>query len=434
MNPNLRIRIEGFGLAVLCVATLSAFAFGAEDSGILFNYVNNVHSPLPLYFYGDYVPLIPELTAYASHFLPFPAQPILYRLVALVVLLVLYRELKLLLRLFCSDIESILLSGACIFCLCFVEQSLLATLSYTIWSAVLAAIIYTTRLALTGARFSAGGAVGVLAGGLSNPAGVLILPVFAAIGLKQTSCRERLIPFLGACGFVAYGVWCRAAATEQLRIDFYQRWVDVNQSFLGDYRYYNILTAICVLALAANFLVSLVQRERRRLELDLWVTYIGLASAGLYFFSPRFADYKGFPARYIVILVTMAFIVTALSAIRFATNELRLLVLGTIFGFCFALLVSGIYVRGRGAFLESVDVVRFLQFASTFRAECRSDMEAIGYVPNRWSSFVLCRPREFPLGYNSIVQTEFWTRKFGSGDNDELPRLYVGNLRRDQRR
>jgi hypothetical protein len=170
-----------------------------------------------------------------------------------------------------------------------------------------------------------------------------------------------------------------------------------------------------------------MQRDRSRSALDLWLTYVGLASAGLYLISPRFAVYKGFPPRYIVVLVTMAFVVTALSAIRLARNELRLIMLGTIFGFCFALLVSGIYQRGRGGFLESLDVLRFLRFAATFRTECQSDMESVGYVPNRWSSFILCRPREFPPGYTYVAQTKFWTRPFGSADDDQLPRLYVGN-------
>jgi len=166
--------MEIFGAAIIvAVATLSP-AFRVEDAGVFFNHANNLQSPKLVYFYHGYIQFIPAVTAYAVHFLPFDIQLILYRFVPLFVLWILYRELKNLFLLYCSELESTTISLTCVFYFVFIEKWALGALTYSIWPALFAAMTYSVRLQLSETNYSVLGAIGLLAAALSHPGGVLI--------------------------------------------------------------------------------------------------------------------------------------------------------------------------------------------------------------------------------------------------------------------
>src|SRR5690348_13790601 len=63
-DSRVSARLEWIGISIIFVAALFASAFKYEDAATFFNYSNNVIAPRIFYFYGGYVPVIPELTAY----------------------------------------------------------------------------------------------------------------------------------------------------------------------------------------------------------------------------------------------------------------------------------------------------------------------------------------------------------------------------------
>ena len=169
--------METLGAAILVVVATLSPAFRVEDASIFFNHANNLQSPKLAYFYQGYIIFYPAVTAYVVHFLPFEIQLILYKFVPLIVLWILYRELKKLFLLYCSELEATVISLACIFCFGFIEKWALAVLAYSIWAALFAAMAYSVRLQLSGANYSVLGAIGLLAVALSHPGGVLIIPI-----------------------------------------------------------------------------------------------------------------------------------------------------------------------------------------------------------------------------------------------------------------
>src|SRR5262249_1577730 len=153
--------IERAGLVIVAGAALLAPAFKFEDAGIYFNNANNVLSPDIIYISGSYVPLIPQATAFAVHGLPPAVQIFLYRLVPLVALYVLYRELKKLFRLACSELDAVCIAMACLFYFCYFEHWVLAILTWVIWPALFAALVYAVRIQISGERYSFPGAAGL---------------------------------------------------------------------------------------------------------------------------------------------------------------------------------------------------------------------------------------------------------------------------------
>lgn len=430
MNAIIGGRLEAIGVAVIGVGAALASGLQAEDAIIFFNYSNNIPAPHVLYFYGGYVHVIPEITAYIAHVLPFVAQPLVYRVVVLAILLLLYRELILLLRLVCPRTEAAALALACIAGVCFVEPFVLGVLAYTIWTALFAALAYALRLTLTGARLSTLGIAGLLLALLSNPAGIVVVPVLLAGAYGQTAWKER-IAAISICAIVV--IACAAGvllADEPVTFDaarLYRAWRD---GFMQTYRFYNLLTLAAVPALFLACAAAWWKGDRRLLRLELWLGYAGLATAALYLLSPRFYHYNGFPPRYIVILAAAALLAASLSALAMTRSEARPILAGAVLGFCLALLMTGVYARGRGPILETVDVLRFMRHATTFRAGCGDGDSAVAYVANVSAPIVLCRPRDFPPGMTSIGNVRFWTGPVAAGDDplaaERLPRIYVG--------
>src|SRR5262249_34474795 len=144
---------------------------------LFFNSVNNVENFHPLYFYNDHVRFVPEGATYLLKFFPLVAEAVLYRVIPLAILLILYWETKRLLCLKCNTTEAAFLSIAVILYIRFVEPFIPALLTFSIWSALLAAFVYVLRVSIEGGSYSFLAITGVLLGALSNPLGFLLIPL-----------------------------------------------------------------------------------------------------------------------------------------------------------------------------------------------------------------------------------------------------------------
>src|SRR5262249_24587288 len=156
------------------------------------------------------------------------------------------------------------------------------------------------------------------------------------------------------------------------------------------------------------------------------------STVALYVFSIRFSLFEfQIPIRYVLILNITAIGVVGLLVARCVRPDARPLSAGALLGFCFALLVTGIIERGRRPSLEFVDVVRFMNAGSKYRARCSPGDDALAYVAETWSPALVCQKAEFSLGYTSLVKVKYWTVPGGRKNIcatcvPGLPRIYVG--------
>src|SRR5262249_53759078 len=153
LNAHRYSQIDVIALLVVASLSLQSPAFLLEDP-LFFNSVNNVPNFHPLYFYNGHVAFIPEGAAYLLGFFPLVAQAVLYRVIPLAILLILYWETKRLLCLKCNTTEAALLSIAVILYIRFVEPFIPALLTFSIWSALLAAFVYVVSVSIEGRSYS----------------------------------------------------------------------------------------------------------------------------------------------------------------------------------------------------------------------------------------------------------------------------------------
>jgi hypothetical protein len=193
---------------------------------------------------------------------------------------------------------------------------------------------------------------------------------------------------------------------------------------------YNIIAAVSLLALCGALVLFACSRDRQAFKLTFWLFYFGLSTTLLYLFSSRFARDAGFPPRYILVLAVCAFASVCLVLVQQVRRlEMRLISVGALLGFSFALLATDVGLRGRGPALESLDVLKFLRAASNLRATCDSDDDAWTYGANVWSPLILCKKIDLIQGEASFPKAKIWT---GWADRvidpAKAPRIYAGGL------
>jgi hypothetical protein len=146
----------GSWLPPATIALLSAIAPAfLTDDAWGFNYLNNVEEAWPLYYYNGHVPVIPELASFALKGLPLAIQAVSYRIVPLVTMLLLYRQLRQLLAANGNTGDARLVAFAVTITLCMAEPDLAANLTfapYAIGMTVGAAIALTAGVEYTSLR------------------------------------------------------------------------------------------------------------------------------------------------------------------------------------------------------------------------------------------------------------------------------------------
>jgi hypothetical protein len=258
----------------------------------MLNYVLNVQNPHVLYFYADYIHVIPQVTTYLLKFFPPVVQAVLYRVVSLAVIIVLYRELEKLFGLRCSAPEAGLLALAVIFSMRFVEPSIIAQLHYTIWSAFFAAFVHIVRKQIEQSHYSTTGIFGLLIAVLSNPLAVLLVPVLFSDVRSKTEIANNIVNISISAlivGWSAFEYFMASQAT---------KWTVINPGIVfdafvfcfHDFKLQIVLVMLSVLALLAALAASFVSTGhiRHQIRLNLILLYFGVFSLVFYLVSPRF--------------------------------------------------------------------------------------------------------------------------------------------------
>ncbi len=447
---------------VIVGISMQAPAFQAEDV-LFFNYVNNAHDPHMLYIYNGYVPLIPEAVAYILQFLPLSLQAVLYRIIALGVVLLIYREAKLLFALYCPGIQAAFLSLAIIFFIRFVDYSALTVLSYTVWTAFLAAGIYMMRKSASGAPYSIPAIAGIIVAGLSNPIGILLAPLFLThVTWSMKVNWNNNLAYVGASIVIVVGdiaMLVRSGAggalshvaqsshsalhylegTRRTELSITPPDVAFSQVvfwFHNDFKLQVLMIVVSVAVLGVGFVLACWRWFRigasMGVKLNWMLAYLGVATFALYLASPRFLINvhagMAFSARYELVLTVCAMLAVSLGVIRLRDQDLRPILAGSVFGFCAALVVIAVYPSVTGHLKVAIDKYRFLTAAAGFRQNCGSE-QAFVYDPTSfWSPVVLCRRRNFPPGFSPVEQFKTWRGSLGQKgpSPDDRPGIWSG--------
>ena len=408
-------------IALVC---LIAPAFATDDTRF-FNYLNNVESPQPLYYYNGYIPVLPQLASFAVKALPLALQAASYRIVPLLTMLLLYSQLRQLFSTRWPAGDARLLAFAIALTLCMIDRDLGASLTFAPWSALIAAVIYVARDRPESRRWSWLSAAGVLLAALSLPAGLLLAPVLVAQALATGLKERRPELTLASIIVVAHGL-IAAGSPESVSQAIAPS--TIVAMFAAGFREHKLANLIAIASSAAIVLAcALVWRNGRRADYaPIWaLAVVGLGSVVAYPFSARFVLYDGgFELRYTLPVFACAAVVSmlALSAID-AAERVRSMAIGITVGAAVTLAASVEYTSLRGPLELALMKYRFLQVAQEFRATCRAD-EAVIFEHEDTSPVILCRPGVFAPGYVSVRNVPP-SIGFGSAREHELPGILV---------
>jgi hypothetical protein len=458
-------KIDRFAVFAALVLSVQAPAFLDADN-LYFNYVNNVQYPQVVYLYLGYIQLIPQAATYVLKFFPFIVQAIVYRSLCLLIILIFYWQLKQLFLIRCKDHEASLLSLAIIFFLRFVEPNLFATLSYTIWSAFLAASVHIIRIHAAGAHYSAIGSLGILVASLSQPLAVLLIPIFLISALRRLSKPvpnrteipvSIVISLLIAATYAfaviqsMYGPEGTHVAKENYSVLKYiemqhARWAlgwamaDLDTivsalvfSFRHHYKLEVVMIVVSVLLLVSAGLAACWRYLKGNFsdatKIDCMLSYLGLSSFALYLLSPRFLQHLDvnsppFQTRYELVLIIFAAIASVFVVLRAKSRDNRLLLFGSVFGFCLALLIVSIFPSISAAQRTALQKYQFFLAAAEFRINCRSE-EVFVYSNEFESPVILCKPIDLPPGFSPVTGFKTWTTSDKpSDDADDRPGIW----------
>lgn len=388
---------------IIVVLSISGPAF-LEDDASYFSYLNNVLHPAPLYYVNGFVYVIPELAAYAWSFFPLAMQGPLYRVLPLLMSLAIYGEFR---RLFNTDTErtnAVLLAFSAIMIMRVVEPDLWADLGFLHYACYVWAVLRLVRMDRDAAALSGLTFFCLLVAAVSFPLGLLFAPVLlfqAARGGTDGSRRQRqalalaIVVFHVAFAARAGGIPVRFERPDQLAIAFFANF--------REHKMHNlvvVLSAIVLTALAVRPITRLRSGTGRVEMLTLW--FLGIASVVAYFYSDRFRQNRGgFEPNHVVPILTCAVAAIGQMILRSGNDRTRTGLVGGAFGFAAAMLTVALYTTLRGPLELSLMKYRFLSVAEDFRRHCR-DGEAMVFEDDGRSPVVLCRPREFGVGFHPV--------------------------------
>ncbi|HYE84973.1 MAG TPA: hypothetical protein VEA16_01365 [Vicinamibacterales bacterium] len=403
-----------YAVIVLLVAIAPAMNI---DDAVFFNYLNNTEAPRPLYYYMGYVHLIPEVTAYALSPLAPVAQAVLYRVVPLATALILYRELARLFGLSGALMEARLLALGIVLVLRVFEPDMWANVSYAAWTALIAAMACVARKSAAHGPYSTAGGAGLFVAGAAFPVGAVIVPpliVDAVIG--PDAVRQRQSASIAVSIIVTHVVVAWGAPDAMWNAD----WIQVPFQFLDGFREDKLenstvvfsIVVLCV-ALSMVFLRPVAQSTRRVVGS---LTFVGLASLGVYVASARFALFGGgFPSRYAVTALGAALATLAWLLLVWRPAH-RPLLAGMFFGAAASLAAVGMSMHLRGPLEWALIKYRFMQVASDARQDCHNDQHWV-FQDDKSSPVLLCRRRSVRPGEEEVLRN--YTPSWGDRDSDQ---------------
>jgi hypothetical protein len=362
------------GFVAYCVIALLAVTAPAftRDDVAFFNYANNVEAAYPLYYYGNYVHVIPQLTAYALRPLPLLYQAVLYRLLPLLLTLLLYREMTRLLRTGGTGyLVSIALGTLLV--LRVNDASLISNMSMTMWAMVMIATCYVTRINAAGDRYSATGLAGVWIAGSAFPLGAIIAVLLLAHSVFGDPVRRRQQAIVSAAILAAQVALSSGTPAPRWNPHLFGLPDGYLSAGFLEYKVWTLLALAAMGTLgAALWWTWRVEpdsdmRPRSRVVISS-LALIGWSTIGLYVISERFARHHGGIDGHYVLPTTMCALLSAGWMFReWHQPALRPLLLGVFVGLTTTFAAGGLYTKLRGPLELSLMKYRFVQLSE---AEC----------------------------------------------------------------
>lgn len=416
--PPLDVTLWG-SILIACIAAIAP-AFDQDDVAF-FNYMNNVIGARPVFYYLDYVPLAPELVAYVLRGLPFVVQALLYRVLPLSVVLVLYRELRVLLRRDADPVAAGVLALAAMLILRVIEDLIWANLTFVITPMFLAAAIHVMRVNRDGQRYSWWALGTIILAAVSVPFGALLVPlVLLQIPGATDPVQRRQNVTLAVAITAGYLLLNARVLGSAISVSNPRAIVATFLSgFRSDFRWNSVIACVSVLVLAGA-LVETIYRRRGRPELVMraGLALIGIGAVAGVLVSDRLARGDGgFYAVYVLPPLLAAMIVVGQAVLRIADHARRMLALGICVGITGVAISMTVGPRLRGPLELTLMRYRFVMVAEAFRADCRAG-DAMVFEHEDTSPVVLCQPREFPVGRH--LQSEYLP-SIGQRDPNALP-------------
>jgi hypothetical protein len=371
INAVRRPSADFIAYCVIALLAVTAPAFTRDDVAF-FNYANNVEAAHPLYYYGNYVHVIPQLTAYALRPLPLLYQALLYRLLPLLLTLLLFREMTRLLRTGGTDFVVSIALGT-LLVLRVNDASLISNMSMTMWASVLVATCYVTRINAAGGRYSVPGLVGVWIAGSAFPLGVIIAVLLLAHCVFGDPARRRQQAIVAAAIVAAQLALSSGTPASRLNPALLGiAAVDFREGF-SDYKVWNLLALAAIATLgSAMWWTWRVEpdsdmRPRSRAVISS-LALIGWSTIGLFVISERFARHHGGIDGHYVLPTTMSALLSAGWMFRaWHRPALRPMLIGLFVGLTTMFAAGGLYTKLRGPLELSLMKYRFLQLSE---AEC----------------------------------------------------------------
>jgi hypothetical protein len=413
-------------LLIVCLSVLAP-AFGQDDAA-LFNYFNNVVSTRPIFYYLDYVPLLPELVAYLLRFAPFVLQALLYRALPIVVMLILYREWRLLLGRDGDARDAALLTLSAMLILRSVEVNIWANLMMVITPMFITAVIHAIRMGREARSYTAISMALMLIAAISVPFGVLLAPVLLLqVPGEHDRVRRTQNLGLGIAVIVGYlllntrflGISVVARSPLEIASLF-------RNGLTTEYRLYNVIAFVSAIVLSG----ALVQAWRARRQdslITILLSGVGLVSIAGVLVSDRlpFND-GGFGGAHVLPALCAMLIVASRAILAIGDGVRRSTLVGLFCGVAMLSIGGDLYHHLRGPAEIALLKYEFLRTGQAYRAACQDD-GGLSFEDSDNAAVVLCRPRAFPIGFH--VQPSL-TPAFGENDDGasstERPFIYVG--------
>jgi hypothetical protein len=425
-RPSLRPDLAAVLLLVLVTITAPAFL---EDDAAFFNYQANVTGASPLFYYYGYVSFIAAPLAFALSGLPFVIQALAYRAVALVALLILYRELVRFFSIGARESEARLLTLATLLLARGVDDNIWTNLTYAIWPAFFAAALYVIRTNISKARYSRAGLGGIVLAAMSNPLGLLLVPLLAAYARINRAAAGQNAALAAALAAGHLLIYLRSPDAAVVTTDP----VEIARLFINGYRTEFKLNTL-VVALSLPLLVGALIWDRRRRppvfdRAVLWPwAFLGIASVATYVVSDRFLHLEGgFRPQHALTVMLAALIILGRAITRLDHQWLRGVLFGLLMGLAGATMASEWYFHLRGPLEYALLKYRFLMVADSFRDSCREG-DTMLFEDDSSSAIVMCRPAAFAIGRHSFltVVPSIGVPDEPTNDPRERPMIIVG--------
>lgn len=389
--------------------------------GVLFNTVNNIAAPDVVFFFNGWVHLLPELVAHAARGLPVAAQMAVYVGFAVIAAAVMLREYFRLLRLFLPARDAILFT---LVALIFVQfyVPLLAQLVWSVWTIAIAVCCHVLRKTVADERYTTLGFVATVAGGVSHPAAVALIPLIGWCAWRsgdESLRRQSLLLMAVLLAFFAATALLKPSGAHYLSGNpiissarvVWRQWHEAGWHSLP------LALALAVLIWrSARAVMAPASRQRTAV---LALAYVGCATLGLYLFTGRAELSSALPARYTVTPVLAGLAVAAIDGVtRCETRRWRC----AMTAIALLLLVAEaalINLRLGGTLDRTREQVAFARAADDFRRACRANdallQQATGPRATRNYPFVLCQPLDYAALDRLTAERDEYGNLYGMG-------------------